>query len=182
MGSLTAIQTHPPLSHRNWLRAATQSAHEEAEARWFAPGTFASHHMYARWLRALRHAHCDLGAQAVRIPGLERFARTEQARANALCLDLELPPLEPGDAPRKPAGWGWGVLYVLNGSAMGASFVLKSGSVEPSWSRHYLEEMRCFATSGALKAFFDRLNAADVCPDDMLTGANDVFEFLSAQA
>jgi len=74
------------------------------------------------------------------------------------------------------------VVNVVNGSAWGASQVLKSGALGADWPRAYLQEMRGFATSGQLKGFFERLNAAPVPPADLAEGANAVFSFLSAEA
>lgn len=166
-------------SPRHALKQATQTAHDAAEQRWTAGGAFTSRTTYDAWLTALHGAHLFLGRAAVRTPSTERYAFTEQVRLQAINRDLGLWPTGIPAAPATSEGWAWGVLYALNGSALGASILIKSGAVRPDWPHDYLSEMRLFAASGALKTFFEGLDACDAPLDALIDGANAVFSRLA---
>ena len=168
------------VSQRDQLRRATQTAHAKAEARWFRMGSFANRSSYDTWLSSLFLAHARLGAVATKDGMLSRYGRIEAARKSALLSDLEADYIDCSETRPVSASWSWGVLYALHGSSLGASVLLKTNAIDASWPRRYLEEMRGFATSGQLSKFFRDLNATPANTEEMVAGANAVFDLLAA--
>jgi heme oxygenase len=168
------------VSNRDRLKRSTKTAHACAEARWFSSGSFASRTAYQHWLSALLHTHSAYGLAAVQSAGLRQYSAIEAKRRTALERDLDVSVQYDGIQQNASLDWSWGVLYALNGSALGASILLKSGSVLADWPTEYLAEMRGFAASGQLKSFFDDLNAEYLDTGEMLKGANAVFNCLAS--
>ena len=123
-------------------------------------------------------AHCGLGLAAAERSGLPSALREEQARIAALERDLA-PAAPPGPAPLLSRDAAWGVLYALNGSALGATVLLRetAGDERPS---AYLTVMRDYARSGELRAFFDTLNHAPLELSGAAQGAAAVFADLAS--
>ncbi|WP_341367790.1 hypothetical protein [Yoonia sp. BS5-3] len=174
------MQSRAPVGNRAVLKMSTRAAHEGAESRWFSDGRFASRDSYDHWLKALLKTHQTFGARAVTSTQLGHYQKIENARQTALCADLgcDDQATKRGDPPSD--GWAWGVLYVLNGSALGASMLLKSNSIQDGWPTSYLRVMQGFASSGQLKSFFGQLDQADAATSDMAAGAKAVFDYLAA--
>jgi heme oxygenase len=164
------MQAH--LQNRALLRETTRVTHDLAESSWSQGGSKAF--PLESFLIAMRRLHTRLGMSAALCIGSKEFFAVEDARLDALRKDL-------GHEPRESAGAeplsssdknnAWGVLYALNGSAMGASKLLRSG-VGPS---AYLDLMRSYATSGALSRFFRSLNAEPLDQSAAIKGARSVF-------
>lgn len=168
-------------TNRDILKQATEEAHACAEARWFSSGSFASRPSYDGWLSSLYFAHEALGQSATRFDALKRYALEETRRRNALVRDLGGRQQQWQQPARHSESWSWGVLYALNGSALGASVLLKTGAIQASWPTHYVEEMRNFATSGGLAAFFQSLNDDKLNATEIVCGAHSVFDALVEQ-
>jgi len=169
-------------SNRHNLKEMTSGAHDRAETRWFSRGKFTSRDSYLHWLEAMRSVHMSLGATAVREAALTQYSSIEAKRINALSLDLGMPKssLKIKVPAEVSAAWSWGALYALNGSSLGASILLKSQSVQSDWPNRYLQEMRYFATSGALGEFFAELDHLKLNRKEAARGANAVFSALAA--
>ncbi|WP_436399326.1 biliverdin-producing heme oxygenase [Roseobacter sp. S98] len=167
-------------AHRDVLREATQAAHSAAENVWFGEGHFASLPDYRAWLTRMLEVHETLGLAAATAVSPDLFLPQETARCVALRRDLDLEPVGAGPDRAMPDSHAWGVLYALNGSALGASHIHREVSGTRDWPLRYLAEMRTYATSGGVKEFFDRLNAAGLDTARALDGALDVFDRISA--
>lgn len=163
---------------RDRLKHATQGSHAQAEAAWFGHARFADRAAFLGWLSALNEAHGRLGLPAARCLGDEDLLAAEHSRLAALRQDLGCGPgLGSRKAPTQ--SFAWGVLYSLNGSAMGASVLLKSNVIAPGWPSAYLRQMRSFATSGGLKRFFRMLDQQVLAEAEAVAGAEAVFRLMS---
>lgn len=166
-------------SNRDRLRHATRDAHITTERLWLPHGRFTDRVNYTEWLFALWRVHNQLGRAATEALPNARFAAEEGTRRAALKQDLELDAAAVRSGPKAPSsGWAWGVLYALNGSALGASGLLRSGGLAADWPSSYLQTMQTYAKSGELRTFFDQLNDESSRPDAMIDGANEVFQAL----
>lgn len=167
-------------TNRDALRQATRDIHTAAEHRWLPSGRFDHQDTYRDWLHGLwdtHNVHGRLAAEA--LPQFD-FAIQEKTRRDALSRDIgrTIDPIRLGQGAIS-SGWAWGVLYALNGSALGASGLLKSGSIADQWPASYLMTMQAYVRSGALKTFFDVLNAQTDPLTDMIVGATAVFQSLT---
>jgi len=68
----------------------------------------------------------------------------------------------------------------VSGSALGATFLLKSVSANHDWPTKYLCELSRFARTGGVRAFFESLNEADIEFAEARRGATSVFEALAS--
>ena len=167
------------LDNRHFLKAATRTAHERAEASWVTEGHFTDRAAYTAWLTAMAEVHATLGAWAARQLDDSKWRDEEQRRLSALEADLSVPlPVHHYRFDRTDS-WAWGVAYALNGSAMGASVLLKTGAVGADWPRQYLTTLRDYATSGRLHGFFSALQDQAMDRDQAGRGARDVFAALA---
>ncbi|MCV3272753.1 heme oxygenase-like domain-containing protein [Roseobacter sinensis] len=169
----------PIETNRAVLRRRTRNCHERAEEAWFRGGEFGSRLSYEGWLAALCRAHSELGLPSARRLGDDQYIAIECGRCLALNEDLGTTGAVTGQAVQRTTSWAWGVQYALNGSALGASVLLKSGALQDGWPRAYLTQMQAFATSGALKRFFATLDALDLDIREAEAGAERVFSSLS---
>lgn len=164
--------------NRDRLRRATRDAHMTAEHLWFSAGAFADRATFLQWLSVMADVHASIGQPAAMALRAHISDRIELERARALTQDLvQQPTTHPASQPLS-ASYAWGAMYVLNGSAMGASVLLKPGALPNDWPRHYLRTMQAFAKSGQLRQFFDRLDAIDLNHAESLAGATAVFDAL----
>lgn len=167
------------LDNRHLLKTAIRTAHERAEAGWVTEGRFADRAAYTAWLTAMAGAHVALGGPAARLLRDPEWRNEERARLSALKTDLSVAlPVHEYSHGRSDS-WAWGVAYALNGSAMGASVLLKSGAVSSGWPRRYLTVLRDYATSGRLHGFFRDLEGLRMDLDEASAGARDVFAALA---
>ncbi len=124
--------------------------------------------------------HVGLGTAAAEASGWAPGLLIEARRAQHLARDIstEAPPPR-AVSPRLTPDQAWGVLYALNGSALGATVLLRSGLGADSWPRDYLHEMATFAKSGELRDFFDHLEHLELSLADAVAGAGLVFDAIA---
>ena len=164
-----------PWSNRLFLKGATSRAHDLAENRWVKDGRFVDLSGYLEWLKVMLGVHCSLGLPAACHLGHQAWADEESARLTAISRDLGCA------VPGKPAArdistsWAFGVLYALNGSALGAATLLKGGGVSDAWPRSYLTVMSRYAKTGGVSSFFRQLNGEGICLSEADEGADAVF-------
>lgn len=169
--------------NRAALKTATRRAHCAAEARWVGQTGFAGRHGYEGWLGVLHAAHSSLGRQAAAVLNDPKLQQAEQWRIAALESDLPgARQVVQAARPNPNRSYAWGVLYALNGSALGASSLLKSGAVPLSWPRSYLETLRRFAVSGDLATFFRQLDQAPLETALAVAGAHAVFDVVKGDS
>ena len=166
------------VSLRVHLKNATRDAHATAEARWTQSGGFSSRFAYDGWLERMHLVHAGLGQAAAEGAGWSGAIADEAERAACLAQDLGVSDGTPPERPRLSRPAAWGALYALNGSALGASMLLR-GMVPEGWPASYLQLMAGFAKSGRLARFFADLDAAGCDPGAALHGASLVFDTIA---
>lgn len=162
--------------NRHALRDATKTAHDAAEASWTQALTTRSDE--DGLLLAMQALHTSYGLPAAACSGLDGAVAQELRRLSALNADLHaVVPLRIDCQPPADRGadHAWGVLYALNGSAMGAAMMLRQGGLMADRNPAYMVLMHDFAKSGALGAFFRTLNARKLSLAEASSGARDVF-------
>ncbi|MEL6476354.1 MAG: hypothetical protein AAFR17_03430 [Pseudomonadota bacterium] len=161
--------------NRHALRSATKNAHESAERAW-------SHAREAAFpiidfLSVMRALHTGMGLPAAKRSGFAGAVEIERQRIDALDDDLGSAVALSGPAPVCPCrDAAWGVLYALNGSALGATVLLRTHAAGENRPSVYLTLMRDHARSGALGVFFRALNQQDLDRAAAAAGARSVFE------
>lgn len=166
-------------SNRQVLRRATRALHDRAEQSWAeVPETPAG---LTGFLGAMYGLHSACGLIAAGRSGRAGEIERERSRIAALEQDLgaDLPVPIPPHAP-VPDGRdaAWGALYALNGSALGATVLLRIDG-GASTSSAYLRLMKDYARSGDLAAFFRALNTEELDLTAAASGACAVFEFMA---
>lgn len=122
--------------------------------------------------------HRDFGLPAARNSGMAGAVEMEHQRMAALCRDLQHP--VPTACPTDmTADTAWGVLYALNGSALGAAALMRPGGALTGQASDYLEQMRGYAQSGELGRFIRLLNAQTLDMRCASAGADAVFAAMS---
>lgn len=165
-----------PRDNRHALRDATRDVHNSAEGQW-------THSLGATGggqalLLAMSMLHANFGQPAAQHAGGAAAVDLEASRLRALKQDGAQ-----ADVARKVTArpelsnrdYSWGVLYALNGSAMGASMMLQPGGIMAHEQSAYMTLMQNYARSGGLGAFFRLLNAQDLAIDTASKGASAVF-------
>ena len=148
---------------RSALKASTEIAHAAAEEHLLGGRkSFDTRPQYDRFLCVALQAHAAFGVAAATATGQDWLEREEDQRPSA--------------ARKLTAAEGWGAGYVLHGSAMGASLMLKTGYLNSAWPCSYLNHMRRFAQSGCLRRFFNLLVTECRDLDGALHGARLAFE------
>lgn len=154
--------------------------HHLSELHW--SDIFACSDGLSRFLGAMQVLHKELGRDAAQRSGLADAVPLEQRRLDALRHDLKdsAPVASPPDF-HKPQGRNaaWGVLYALNGSALGASMLLQPGAALAGQSSAYLNLMQDYAKSGALGGFFRALNGETLDINRAAAGADMVFSVMA---
>lgn len=166
------------LGTRRWLREHTRDLHDAAEARWMTPRGFGSKAQYFGFLSALLRTHLHLGLAAALKRNDKDAAWLETARINALCDDLGYAHPDAGPKIKMTEAYAWGVSYVLNGSALGASMLLSHGYIIKTWPSAYLMHGQRFAKSGQLRGFLDRIDRLPAGDKELLRGAVDTFRMV----
>ncbi len=164
------------------LRDATWPIHQRLEALWTPGGGFSSEKMYLRFLVALLDAHRSLGGPASRALRDADAQATEGQRVMALMGDLGIADPVAGGPTSMDPDEAWGVCYVLNGSALGATFLLKGDLLSPDWPTSYLRLGQAYVRSGQLKRFFDALEDCPSKTEAVTKGAESVLSLLLAHA
>ncbi|MCH2163930.1 MAG: hypothetical protein MK098_04655 [Marinovum sp.] len=167
------------LSNRHQLKTLTKERHSRTETTWFAGGRFEGQGHYIEWLGAMLDVHCDLGLRAATRLGRQDDLTQEHLRFACLTKDLKRDGSPLTAESDETESWAWGVQYALNGSALGAGVLLKHDVSHHDWPIAYLQCMTGFAKSGALKRFFDDLDAQDLQMTDACAGALAVFDALA---
>lgn len=166
--------------NRHHLKVATLQAHHKTEAAWFGHNAFDSLATYKHWLNAMHDVHLALGLDAAHALSGQQGQQLETERLLALDADLSRLLAYAHTPDPVSDSWAWGVQYAINGSALGASILLKSAALQPGWPTAYLDTMRQFATSGALNTFFHDLNAQHLNRPEAEAGATRVFTMLES--
>ena len=169
-------------TNRFLLRAATRHEHLAAETTWTPEHGFGSVERYHGFLRALVSVHLQLGLPAATKRGIASEIALEEARIEALADDLRLPIKQNRGGHDMCVSYAWGVAYCLNGSALGASVMLKSVHLPENWPRTYLLAGRDYVRSGGLVSFFSLLDSMELDLDAAADGAKTVFRELAASA
>ena len=160
--------------HRTVLRLATRKNHDLAERYWSSPD--ASAFRIYDFLTSMHRLHAGLGVAAADHVGSDKARKLEQQRLLALRQDLQCGPnvgLQTSALPGTK-DFAWGVLYALNGSALGANVLLRAGVGGQNQSA-YLHLMQDYVKSGALSVFFRALNGQDLDRAHAIAGARTVF-------
>ena len=162
------------------LRFLTAQAHADLESLWSVSDGFASKAVYMRFLERAWRVHRGLGQAAATVWGDADALDVERERIACLAEDLGGRSASCPSQPGLSVGYAWGVAYVLNGSSLGASIMLKRGDIPRDWPDRYFQHGRQFVQTGQLKRFMDRLNSADIDLTDATRGARACFEAFSA--
>lgn len=167
---------------RGHLRKTTNDLHRSIEKVWASDDGFRSIGHYQSFLSRILCAHREFGVRAVyALADARPDACTawsipdERMRQTAVCRDLGIPVEQNACGSLTGQSYAWGVGYVLNGSAMGASIMLRGGHVKPDWPVEYFQTCQAYVRSGRLKAFFDQMNGAQLDLGEATQGASDVF-------
>lgn len=163
------------ISTREALRGATRDIHVATEKRWLPHGVFEDLEGYLAWLSALAAIHAGRGAAAAKRLDQAWITDEEDKRYIAIVADLGHQSLDKTVEQKMNTSEAWGVLYVLNGSALGAVSLLRSDALSPQWPKAYLNQMKSFASSGLLKRFFCELEAAPIDTNAAIKGAKATF-------
>ena len=171
-------EVRPLRGNRRVLQQATRHAHDQAEDSW----GFMGHDAFAmgKFLQAMLNLHISFGLPAALRLGQAHLLDRETARLAALRCDLKIPSKTPVPVARpwRRADEAWGILYALNGSAMGATALLRTQGGEGR-PQAYLSLMQDYAQSGALGAFFRDLNRQTLDQAAAIAGARSVFDAMT---
>ncbi|RWR06846.1 biliverdin-producing heme oxygenase [Paenirhodobacter populi] len=174
------------LTRAEALRAATHDAHERLDRTIMAAKPFDSVENYGRFAAmqySLHHhtaplyARADLADHIADLPALSRFSAVTQDLAD-LGVALPHPGAPVGDLPL-PEALGW--LYVIEGSNLGAAFLLKAaqklGLSEDHGARHLAGAPE--GRAAHWRTFKAGLDAAPLAPEDearVIAGAVAAFD------
>lgn len=179
-------ETTETLSRAEALRAATHAAHHTLDGSIMAAKPFENVENYGHFLKvqhafhrdvAPLYARADLGALIADLPSLSRLDAVTQDAA-----DLGVTVTDPAPAAAEglslPEALGW--LYVVEGSNLGAAFLLKAakkmGLSETHGARHLAEAPE--GRAAHWRAFKDGLNTAPLSAADearVVAGAEAAF-------
>lgn len=177
-----ATRTKVHHDNRTALRRATRQMHASAEASW--AGADQGGIPIPVFLSRMLHVHACFGLSAAQLTGATDLVEHERRRLFALAQDLDLRPQSAAPSGEEyvlSRDAAWGVLYALNGSALGATVLMRDATNGAARSSAYLGLMRDFAKSGALAGFFRLLNAQDLNQNRAVDGAHAVFAALTMQ-
>ena len=162
------------------LRDKTYELHQRLEQLWTPQGHFDSISSYRRFLRLLLKAHSGVGLRAAASRGDPDELTLEQDRVLALSVDLAIPsPALPMPPSSMPHDYAWGVGYVLNGSALGASIILKNSYILQNWPSDYMTLGRSYVKTGRAKHFFKLFDSLHLDTAEVERGAIDTFLLFS---
>lgn len=168
-------------THRDALRHLTARVHEVTEAHWTRDGAFKSKACYLTFLARLLNVHQSLGLSAVLALGHAESIKEEKRRISALPTDLaSATDVISLTLPTVDADEAWGIAYVVNGSPLGASMMLKNKQIPADWPSEYMHLTAEFARSGRLKTFFEAMISAEPELAKATKGATRYFAALSA--
>lgn len=173
---VSACKDH--MSTRQYLKEQTATVHGLTEALFWSSDGFADKPSYIYFLAKMLKAHLRLGRPAAQSVGDRQTVAHEAALISALGKDLGCAALTPDTCRHMDSSFAWGVRYALDGSAIGAAFILKSPGFSPNWPHAYLAQAKAHLKTGGTKRCFEALNAATVDPDRAAEGARAVFQSL----
>lgn len=162
-------------SNRTSLYQRTLVHHERAETYWTELGFLLNRDVYEQFLSGLFDVHTSLGAAAAAALGPETV-KLERERRVALIADLQGVPANDQEYLPLSKSAAWGTLYVLNGSSIGASLLLRTNKIPNIWPQAYLQAMRRFAKDGSLSEFFAALDIQTLDMEQASTAAKAVFD------
>lgn len=179
------LKSTRPLSDR--LRAATHKTHEGVDRSIIAARPFENIRNYGGFLRVQHGIHREVSALYTRadlaalFPDISLHSRLNAVEQDMADLGLDLPSydLAPlGGTAVFPQALGW--LYVVEGSNLGAAFLLKyakaMGLSETHGARHLAEPPDGRARYWrAFKGGLDRVDLCDVDEQHAIVGAEAAF-------
>lgn len=168
------------------LRAATHPTHEVLDRTIMAADPFAGLEPYGRYLRMQHALHRDVAPLyarddlAARVPDLARRCRLQAAAQDAADLGVALSSDEPAAAEGLPEAEALGWLYVVEGSNLGAAFLLKAakkmGLSETHGAHHLAEAPEGRAPQWrAFKDALDQASAEGIDEAAVIRGAEAAF-------
>lgn len=186
-----AVLPEPSLAAR--LRAATHPTHEVLDRTIMAADPFSGIEPYGRYLRMQHALHRDVAPLyaradlAARVPDLARRCRLQAAAQDAADLGVALSADEPAAAAGLPEDEALGWLYVVEGSNLGAAFLLKAakklGLSETHGARHLAEAPEGRAVQWrAFREALDGASAAGIDEAAVIRGAEAAFAHVTALA
>lgn len=176
----STLADRPRGDNRQVLRQATRGVHNAAETSWVGLGT--KDFPIKTFLSVMHRVHRSFGLAAAQRCALKDAQSEEVLRITALEQDLSLTGTVKDHAQTSAIASrdaAWGVLYALNGSALGASLLLRSSPAAAVGATAYLTVMHDYARSGRLKAFFATFNSQDLNLSLAESGARAVFAGLT---
>ncbi len=176
------MQTELRLAHtglRRALKVSTREVHDRIEALWAPDDRFETWATYRKFLETVLDVHSRAGVAAALSRGDQAEIDVEYRRIHALVDDLTLDTTPTVCTEQLSAAYGWGVGYVLNGSAIGANMILRDGFLEDAWPNRYLLAGQAYVKTGALQRFFAAMTDADPEPSEVLRGAQETFELFA---
>lgn len=169
------------------LKAATSAIHDRLDERIMALDPFASRDRYVRFVRAQQVFHTAIAplyaapALQALIPDLAARERSTAIAADLADLGLPVPPVTQGEMVAHvdmPTSLGW--LYVAEGSALGAAFLIKAAQRIGLHEHHGARHLAGHADGRAAhwRAFTARVDATDMSvleEDHMIDAARAAF-------
>lgn len=162
------------------LKQLTAPVHDRVERLWISDGVFLSENHYSEFLAALLAIHTRLGLSASQSVSDLEMQREERRRVSALSLELGLKIPSSCSSDAVAHDYAWGILYVLNGSTLGASQLLKLNALPAGWRSSYLELGRDYAKSGRAARFFRDLDSQSLDWQQAARGAMETFQLLES--
>ncbi|WP_156369400.1 biliverdin-producing heme oxygenase [Aureimonas sp. Leaf324] len=173
--SATPAPSRAEPSLRDRLRTDTRDAHEALDASFSDMFADASGAQYRRFIAMNREAHEAIEPVLAGSPlgrpgaGGDHADRLDAAQRDAQALGIEPRPASPFPLPRPDIFEAFGIAYVLEGSRLGAKYMLRAINRDERlsgarWPTHYLE-----ASSDArpFTRLLDRMAAEPASEDDM---------------
>lgn len=173
------------------LRRATHAAHQRLDQAIMAADPFSGPAGYARLLEMQHALHAEVAPLyqradlAALVPGLAARCRLAAVQHDGADLGLRLSAPPPAAELPRAEALGW--LYVVEGSNLGAAFLLKAaqkmGMTETHGARHLAEapEGRAAQWRG-FRAALDAAPAQGIAPDAVIAGAEAAFARAQALA
>ncbi|MEL7027369.1 MAG: biliverdin-producing heme oxygenase [Pseudomonadota bacterium] len=174
-----------PVGHtrlRETLREATRELHQTTEMLWTKSDEFQTKDAYLNFLATVLKVHIGSGLPAAIARGDRTEIAEERTRIDALCKDLDCSHVELNPPRAMDQDRAWGVGYVLNGSAIGATVMLRGGYLGEDWPQAYLHVGQAYVQSGKLKRFFDALEDGPQDATAVTAGAMDTFKLFAVHA
>lgn len=171
---------------RQRLRGETSASHARLDRVMGLHPPFASVGNYRRYLQGMDslYEYCEVStawvegqiALPIRETRLRKLIQNDLVSTGAETLvDRGVSDAQDG---RLTEGTHWGKAYVMEGSAMGATFLVKQAEQElpTSIGKSFLQQLALDAKS-RWSIFAEALASTDASPNDAVTGAKSVFDY-----